>query len=66
MAVQNPVFLVLMSVYEGLFKGGMLIITYEITSEIAYPSPATMSLGLLLAVSGVLRFCFSFTLALMI
>ena len=47
MIAENSVFIVVIYVYDGLFKGGMLIIMYEITAELAYPIGESLSLGML-------------------
>lgn len=33
----DRIFLVAINIYDGLFKGGMLLISYELTAELAYP-----------------------------
>lgn len=45
MALENAVFLVLVNIYDGLFKGGMLVVVYESSAELAYPVGESLSLG---------------------
>jgi hypothetical protein len=58
MIVNNAVFYIVIYVYDGLFKGGMLIIFYETTAELAYPIGESISLGFMLAVEFVGKFIF--------
>ncbi len=51
MIAEKPVFLIVIYVYDGLFKGGMLVIMYELTAELSYPLGESLSLGLLNALS---------------
>jgi hypothetical protein len=66
MIIESAVFMVMISVYDGLFKGGMLIIIYETTAELAYPIGESISLGFVLAVAGALRFTFHMILGLVL
>ena len=50
MALENAVFLVIVNVYDGLFKGGMLIAVYESTAELGYPVGESITLGLINAI----------------
>lgn len=47
MIAENSVFIVVTYVYDGLFKGGMILIFYEMMAETSYPIGESMSLGLL-------------------
>lgn len=47
MIAEKVVFLIVIYVYDGLFKGGMLIIMYELTAELGYPLGESLTLGLL-------------------
>ena len=51
----NNEILVVIFVIDGLFHGGMLIVFYEMTAELAYPVGESLSLGLLLAIYFGLR-----------
>jgi hypothetical protein len=55
----NKVAYLVIYVYDGLFKGGMLIIFFEATAELAYPIGESISLGFMLLIEKVLRFIFS-------
>lgn len=53
---REPVVYVVVSIYDGLFKGGMLVIMYEVMAELAYPVGESLSLGFMLAVQYLIRF----------
>ena len=56
MILENAVFLVLVNVYDGLFKGGMLIVVYETTAELGYPIGESMTLGFINAIQAIIRY----------
>ena len=60
MIIANPAFIVVTYVYDGLFKGGMLVIMYEATAELGYPVGESISLGLLNALQYTGRFFINF------
>ena len=62
MIAENAVFLVIISIYDGIFKGGMIFIIYEASAEIAYPVGESMSLGLILGLTNGSRFVLNFIL----
>ena len=64
MLAGSGVFLVIVNVYDGLFKGGMLVIIYETSAELSYPVGESISLGFILAVSNGARFIFNVILSL--
>ena len=45
MLSDSRIFLIVVNVYDGLFKGGLLLIAFEITAELAYPIGESLSLG---------------------
>jgi len=51
----NITVLAVIFVVDGLFHGGMLMVFYEMTAELAYPVGESLSLGLLLAIYFGLR-----------
>jgi hypothetical protein len=51
----NLPILALIFVVDGLFHGGMIIVFYEMSAELAYPVGESLSLGLLLAIYFGLR-----------
>lgn len=59
MLINDAVFYIVIYVYDGLFKGGMLVIFYEMTAELAYPIGESISLGFMLAVEFVGKFIFN-------
>lgn len=60
MVAESPAFMVVIYVYDGLFKGGMFLIMYEITAELAFPVGESLSLGLLNAIQYGGRFLINF------
>lgn len=63
MIAGSGVFLVIVNVYDGLFKGGMLVIIYESSAELSYPVGESISLGIILAASNGARFVFNIILS---
>lgn len=59
MIINDTVFYIVIYVYDGLFKGGMLIMFYEMTAELAYPIGESISLGFMLAIEFVGKFIFN-------
>lgn len=53
---ESSVFFIIIFVVDGLFHGGMLIIFFEMTAELAYPVSEALSLGLFLAIYFGCRF----------
>lgn len=47
MFIGEKVPIVVIYVYDGLFKGGMYVILYEVTAELGYPYGESLSLGML-------------------
>lgn len=47
MMVGSRIFLIVVNVYDGLFKGGLLLIASEVTAELGYPRSEAISLGLI-------------------
>jgi hypothetical protein len=64
MVLKNAVFLVLVNIYDGLFKGGMLVVVFESTAELAYPVGESLSLGMVNAMQNAFRFLFNIILSL--
>lgn len=60
MIAENSVFMVVIYVYDGLFKGGMLIVMWELTAELGFPVGESLSLGLLNAFQYAGRFFVNF------
>lgn len=49
------------NLYDGLFAGGLSIISSEVSAEIAYPVGESLSLGFINAFQYVIRFGIKFT-----
>lgn len=47
MFIGEKVPIIVIYVYDGVFKGGMYVIFYEITAELGYPYGESISLGML-------------------
>lgn len=60
MLVPSNVFLIIIYVFDGLFRGGMMVIFYEMTAELAFPVGESLSLGLLSSIHFLGRFIFNF------
>lgn len=59
MVINDEVFYIVIYVYDGLFKGGMLIMFYEMSAELAYPIGESLSLGFMLSIEFVGKFFFN-------
>ena len=53
---ESSVFFIIIFIVDGLFHGGMLILFFEMTAELAYPVGEALSLGLFLAIYFGCRF----------
>jgi hypothetical protein len=53
------VLLIIISIFDGICKGGMLLLIYETSAELSYPVAESFSLGLILATSSFIRFIFN-------
>lgn len=47
MLADDRTFIIVVNVYDGLIKGGLLLISAELTAELAYPLGESLSLGFL-------------------
>ena len=59
MLASTPAFLISTNVFDGLFKGGLLLLIYELSAELAYPLSEAMSLGFINAIHSGVRFVLS-------
>ena len=59
MLAGTKAFLISTNVFDGLAKGGLLLIVYELSAELAYPLSEPMSLGFLNALHSGVRFLVS-------
>lgn len=46
MVSKEKTFLIVSSLYDGLFSGGLIMVFSEISAELAYPVGESLSLGL--------------------
>lgn len=60
MLIEGKVFMILIYVYDGVVKGGMMILLFELTAEQCFPVGESLSLGLLNALQFFGNFLFSF------
>ncbi len=59
--VPNRIFLVLIYITDGVFKGGIRLFFFEITAELAFPIGESISLGLLNCIMNGARVFINFT-----
>ena len=52
---ENTAFVTIVQVYESLFQGGMMIIIYETSAELAFPVGESMSIGFIHAIFYAIR-----------
>lgn len=53
------------NLYDGLFAGGLSIISSEVSAEIAFPVGESLSLGFINALQYIIRFVIKFTVDMM-
>lgn len=56
MFLGNRTFIIFITVYDGIFSGGLMLIARELTAELGYPQGESLSLGFISALSGIFRY----------
>lgn len=63
---RNNVFLIIIYIFDGLFKGGLLMIVAEMSAEIGFPISESMTFGFLEFFKHSLIFVINFTVSMLV
>ncbi len=66
MISRNNVFLIIIYVFDGLFKGGLLMMVAEMSAEIGFPLSESLTFGFLEFFKHLLVFIFNFTVSMLV
>lgn len=66
MLIVNNVFLILIYLFDGAFRGAMLLSMAETTAELGYPLGESVTFGFLLAIQGLGTFILNFFLSMLV
>lgn len=61
MVSRNNVFLIVIYVFDGLFKGGLLVMLAEMSAEVGFPLSESLTFGFLECIKHALVFIINFT-----
>jgi len=56
----SKAFLIIIYIYDGLFKGGLLIMVAEMSAELGFPLSESLTFGFIEAVRHLLSFIINF------
>jgi hypothetical protein len=56
LSFNSETYLIVLSIYDGLLKGGFFLAAYDVTAECGYPVGESLSLGFMVSISMGLRF----------
>ena len=63
---RNNVFLIIIYIFDGLFKGGLLMMVAEMSAEIGFPISESMTFGFLEFFKHTLIFVINFTVSMLV
>lgn len=63
---RNNVFLIIIYIFDGLFKGGLLMMVAEMSAEIGFPISESMTFGFLEFFKHSLIFVINFTVSMLV
>lgn len=66
MVSRNDVFLIVIYVFDGLFKGGLLLTMAEMSAEVGFPLGESLTFGFLELIKHSFVFIINFTLAMLV
>jgi hypothetical protein len=66
MISQSEVLTMITYVYDGLFKGGIIVMVAEISAEVGYPVGEAITYGLLTSMEFGITWVFAFTMQLLV
>ena len=56
MLAESRILLIFINVYDGLVRGGLMLIALELSAELGYPQGESLALGFINALSGIIRY----------
>ena len=62
MLISSNYYLITVNIFDGWVKGGIMMLSYELTAELAFPYGESLSTGFVLAVESILKWPFAMTL----
>jgi hypothetical protein len=66
MISRNNVFLIIIYVFDGLFKGGLMMMVAEMSAEIGFPLSESLTFGFLEFFKHILVFIINFTVSMLV
>ena len=66
MISRNNVFLIIIYVFDGLFKGGLMMMVAEMSAEIGFPLSESLTFGFLEFFKHILVFIIDFTVSMLV
>ena len=66
MISQSNVFLIVIYIFDGLFKGGLLMMVAEMSAEIGFPLGESLTFGFLEFFKHTLTFVINFTVSMLV
>ena len=64
--VRNNVFIIVVYIFDGLFKGGLLMVVAEMTAEVGFPLGESLTFGFLEFFKHSLIFVINFTVSMLV
>jgi len=66
MISRSNVFLIIIYIFDGLFRGGLMMIVAEMSAEIGYPLSESLTFGFLEFFKHLLVFIINFTVSMLV
>lgn len=66
MISRSNVFLIVIYIFDGLFKGGLLMMVAEMSAEIGFPLGESLTFGFLEFFKHILTFVINFTVSMLV